>query len=64
MSEWHDSQKKTSGDFRNFLQEHLDNVNARHKELKTEATTKLAELKSITPELKRGENVQNRQLKI
>ena len=62
MSEWHDSQKKPSGNFRKLLQERLDKDNPRRKKLTREETTKLAKLEGIAEKLKRGENVQNRQL--
>ena len=61
MSEWYDSQKKPPSDFRKLLQERLDKVNPRRKMAKDE-TTKLAKLEGIAEKLKRGENVQNRQL--
>ena len=50
-----------SSDFRKLLQERLDKVNPRRKLAKDE-TTKLAKLEGIVEKLKRGENVQNRQL--
>ena len=62
MSEWYDSQKKPIVDFRKLLQERLDKVNPRRKLAKDETTT-LAKLEDITAKLKRGENLQNRQLK-
>jgi len=31
MSEWHNSQKKPSGDFRKLLQERIEKANARRK---------------------------------
>jgi len=62
MSEWYDSQKKTSGDFRKLLQERLDKANPRRKELTNEEATKFTKLEAIAAKLKRGENVQNRQL--
>ena len=61
MSEWYNSQKSLSGSFRKLLQERLDKNNPRRKLAKDEAT-KLAKLKGIAENLKRGENVQNRQL--
>ena len=61
MSEWYNSQKKPIVDFRKLLQERLDKVNPRRKLVKNE-TTKLAKLEGIEEKLKRGENVQNRQL--
>ena len=61
MSEWYNSQKKPSGNFRKLLQKRLDKVNPRRK-LSKDETTKLAKLEGIAEKLKRGENVQNRQL--
>jgi hypothetical protein len=61
MSEWQDSHKDSSDNFRKFLQERLDKTNPRRKLAKDE-TTKLAKLEGIAEKLKRGENVQNRQL--
>jgi len=61
MSEWQDMQKKPIVDFRKFLQERLIKTNPRRKLAKDE-TTKLAKLEGIAEKLKRGENVQNRQL--
>ena len=61
MSEWQDSHKKPIVDFRKLLQERLDKTNPRRKLAKDE-TTKLAKLEVIADKLKRGENVQNRQL--
>ena len=61
MSEWQNMQKDSSDNFRKFLQERLDKTNPRRKLAKDE-TTKLAKLEGIAEKLKRGENVQNRQL--
>ena len=61
MSERYNSQKKPIVDFRKLLQERLDKVNPRRNLAKDE-TTKLAKLEGIAEKLKRGENVQNRQL--
>ena len=61
MSEWYDSQKKPSGDFRKLLQERIENANPR-RELTSEETKRLYKLEGIADKLKRGENVQNRQL--
>ena len=41
MSEWHDSQKKPSGDFLKLLQERLDKTNPRHTELTAEEKERL-----------------------
>ncbi|MDC1119670.1 hypothetical protein OAT28_03715 [Gammaproteobacteria bacterium] len=54
-------QKKPIVDFRKLLQERLDKTNPRRKLAKDE-TAKLAKLEGIAEKLKRGENVQNRQL--
>ena len=61
MSEWYNSQKKPSSNFQKLLQERIDKANPRRK-LANDETTKLAKLKGIAEKLKRGENVQNRQL--
>ena len=61
MSEWYNSQKKPIVDFQKLLQERIDKANPRRKLAKDE-TTKLAKLEGIAEKLKRGENVQNRQL--
>ena len=62
MSEWYDSQKKPSSNFRKLLQERIAKANPRRTELTAEEKTKLAKLEGIVEKLKRGENVQNRQL--
>jgi len=59
MAEWHDSQKKTTSDFRKLLQERIEKANPR-RELTAEETKRLSKLKGIADKLKRGENVQNR----
>jgi hypothetical protein len=61
MSEWQNMQKDSSDNFRKFLQERLDKTNPRRKLAKDE-TAKLVKLEGIAEKLKRGENVQNRQL--
>ena len=61
MSEWYDSQKKPSGDFRKLLQERLDKANPR-RTLTAEEQKWLSKLERKVDTLKRGENVQNRQL--
>jgi len=50
-----------SSNFRKLLQERLEKTNPRRKLAKDE-TTKLAKLEGIVEKLRRGENVQNRQL--
>ena len=61
MSEWYDSQKKPSSDFRKSLQERLEKTNPRRK-LTAAEKRRLSKLEVIAAKLKRGENVQNRQL--
>ena len=61
MNEWYNSQKKPSSNFRKLLQERLVKVNPRRK-LANDETTKLSKLEGIAEKLKRGKNVQNRQL--
>ena len=61
MSEWYDSQKKPCSNLRKLLQERLNKTNPRHK-LTAEESKCLNKLTAIADKLKRGENVQNRQL--
>ena len=61
MSEWLDNQKQSSCNIRNLLQERIEKVNPR-RELTAEESKRLSKLESIADKLKRGENVQNRQL--
>ena len=61
MIEWLDSQKKLSSNIRQLLQERIEKVNPRRK-LTTEENKRLNKLEGIAEKLKRGENVQNRQL--
>jgi len=61
MSEWCHSQTKLSTNFRKLLQERIEKANPRRK-LTTEETKRLAKLEATAEKLKRGENVQNRQL--
>lgn len=62
MSEWYDNQKKTSSNLWKLLQERIEKSNLR-RELNSEETKRLAKLEGIAEKLKRGEHVQNRQLK-
>jgi hypothetical protein len=62
MSEWYDSQKKANIDFQKLLKERIEKANPR-RELTAEETNRLLKLEGIADKLKRGENVQNRQLK-
>jgi tetratricopeptide (TPR) repeat protein len=61
MSEWYDSQMKPSSNFRQLLQERTDKANLRRK-LTSEEAKRLTKLDAIADKLRRGENVQNRQL--
>ena len=61
MSEWLDSQKKPVSNFRQLLQERFEKDNP-CRELTNQENKRLAKLKTIADKLKRGENVQNRQL--
>ena len=61
MSEWLDIQKKPSNNFRKLLQERIEKANPR-RNLTAEETKRLNKLEGIADKLKRGENVQNRQL--
>ena len=61
MSEWLDSQKKPASNFRKLLQERIVKANPR-RNLTAEEAKRLAKLEAIADKVKRGENVQNRQL--
>ena len=61
MSEWYGSQMKPSGNFRQLLQERIEKANPRRNLTAVEAK-RLEKLEVIADKLKRGENVQNRQL--
>ena len=61
MSEWYSSQEKRSDNFRKLLQERIEKANPRGK-LSTKEARGLVRLETIADKIKRGENVQNRQL--
>jgi hypothetical protein len=61
MSEWYDNQKHLSSNFRKSLLERIDKANPRNT-LTAEEERRLSKLEAIVSKLKRGENVQNRQL--
>ena len=61
MSEWYDNQKTSSRNVRKLLQERIDKLNPR-RDLTAEETKRLTKLETIAEKLRRGENVQNRQL--
>ena len=56
-----DTQNNPSANFRKLLQERLDKANPRG-EITSEETKRLGKLETIAARLRRGENVQNRQL--
>jgi len=62
MNKRHDSQNKTSCDLLKSLKERIDKAAAARKEPTKDEEKKLAKLKGIANKLRRGENVQNRQL--
>lgn len=61
MGDWYDNQKKPSSNLRKLLQARMDKTNPR-RQLTSEETKRLTKLETIADKLKRGENVQNRQL--
>ena len=61
MSEWYDSQNKPNSNFRKLLKELIDKANSR-RTLTKEEEKRLLKLEAIAVKLRRGENVQNRQL--
>ena len=61
MSELYANQKKQRSNFRQLLQERIEKAIPRRK-LTTDETKRLIKLEGIADKLKRGENVQNRQL--
>jgi len=61
MSELLDNQKQSISNIRKLLQERINEANPR-RQLTAEEAKRLAKLKAIAEKLKRGKNVQNRQL--
>ena len=61
MSEWYDNQKRSSSNFRKLLLEQIEKANPRRK-LTVEEDKRLKKLETIANKLRRGKNVQNRQL--
>ena len=61
MSGWLDKQNQPTSSIRQLLQERIEKVNSR-RELTAEETNRLRKLEVIAAKLRRGENVQNRQL--
>jgi len=60
VSEWFDNRKKATN-FRQLLKERIEKAKPR-RTLTSEESKRLAKLETIADKLKRGENVQNRQL--
>ena len=61
MSEWYDNQKKPSSDWRKKLAEHK--ASRKQRKLTAKEKKRLEKLEGMCHQLKRGKNVQNRQLK-
>ena len=61
MNEFYGHQKQLIRNFRQLLQEHIEKSNPRRK-LSADETKRLNRLEGLANRLKRGENVQNRQL--
>ena len=61
MSEWHHSQNRPNNVFGKLLQERIAKATPR-RTLTVEEERRLSRLEAIAAKLKRGENVQNRQL--
>ena len=61
MSQWLDNHNQSNGNVRKLLHERIKKENPRRK-LSAEETKRLAKLEALADKLKRGENVQNRQL--
>ena len=61
MSEWHESKRKPNSNFRKLLLERIEQANPR-RTLNIEEQRRLSKLEVIADKLRRGENVQNRQL--
>ena len=61
MSEWLDNQKKPNCNLHKLLQERIVKANPSHN-LTAEEAKRLAKLEMMAEKLRRGENVQNRQL--
>ena len=63
MSEWYDNQKHSIRNFHKLLQERIEKSNSRHQ-LTAEEAKRLNKLEALADKLRRGQNVQNRQLQI
>ena len=63
MSEWYDNQKKPTSDWRKKFAEQIAAKKPKRRKLTTEEKRGLEKLEGMLQQLKRGKNVQNRQLK-
>jgi len=61
MSEWYDNQRQNGSSLSKLLRKKIEKKNP-HRTLTAEEAKRLGKLKTISDKLKRGENVQNRQL--
>ena len=61
MGEWLNNQKKSSGNFPKLLQERIEKASP-CRNLATDEAKRLSKLEGIAEKLRRGANVQNRQL--
>jgi len=61
MNKLYNSREGLSSKLRQLLQEQIDKANPR-RQLTAEETKRLSNLEAISTKLKRGENVQNRQM--
>ena len=61
MSEWYDNQRQKGSSLSKLLRKQIEKKNS-HRTLTAEEAKRLSKLKTISDKLKRGENVQNRQL--
>jgi hypothetical protein len=62
MSEWLDNQKQSISSIYKLLQVRINDANPR-RELNSEEAKRLAKLEALADKFRRGEKVQNRQLK-
>ncbi|MDC0461712.1 hypothetical protein OAM34_01745 [Alphaproteobacteria bacterium] len=61
MGSWYDDKKISDSDFHKLLKERIEKANPR-RILSAQETKRLNKLKAISDKIRRGENVQNRQL--
>ena len=61
MNKWNDSQKQSSSNFHKLLKERIEKTNT-CSNLTSQETKRLDKLEAISEKLRRGENMQNRQL--